>query len=56
MVGWLQDPKALAKMYYRPDLHNELKRVALLGSPGKPVKLVLGAKVVNVVSLSHDGL
>ncbi|KFX88456.1 hypothetical protein V490_07626 [Pseudogymnoascus sp. VKM F-3557] len=43
-----KDPKAPAKSYYRPDLHNELKRVALLGLGGKSVKLVLGAKVVSV--------
>lgn len=55
--GWLmKDPKALAKSYYRPDLHNELKRVALLGLGGKPVKLVLDAKVASVVSLAYDRL
>ncbi|KFZ08897.1 hypothetical protein V502_09068 [Pseudogymnoascus sp. VKM F-4520 (FW-2644)] len=43
-----RDPKAPAKSYYRPDLHNELKRVALLGLGGKAVKLVLEAKVVSV--------
>ncbi|KFY17010.1 hypothetical protein V492_00954 [Pseudogymnoascus sp. VKM F-4246] len=37
-----------AKSYYRPDLHNELRRVALLGLGGKAVKLVLDAKVVSV--------
>jgi hypothetical protein len=52
----LQDPKAPAKSYYRPDLHNELKRVALLGLGGKSVKLVLGAKVVSVVSPLVDAL
>ncbi|KFY18661.1 hypothetical protein V493_08433 [Pseudogymnoascus sp. VKM F-4281 (FW-2241)] len=40
--------KAPAKLYYRPDLHNELKRVALLGLGGKAVRLILNAKVVSV--------
>ncbi|KFY75896.1 hypothetical protein V499_04205 [Pseudogymnoascus sp. VKM F-103] len=43
-----KDPKAPAKSYYRPDLHNELKRVALLGLGCKAAKLVLDAKVVSV--------
>ncbi|KFY75889.1 hypothetical protein V498_09861 [Pseudogymnoascus sp. VKM F-4517 (FW-2822)] len=47
-LKFAKDPEAPATSYYRPDLSNELKRVALLGSGGKDVKLVINAKVVNV--------
>ncbi|OBT77935.1 hypothetical protein VF21_04357 [Pseudogymnoascus sp. 05NY08] len=47
-LDFAKDPKAGAKSYYRPDLHNELKRIALLGQGCKAVKLVLDAKVVSV--------
>lgn len=56
MVGLSQYDKAPAKLYYRPDLHNELKRVALLGLGGKAVRLILNAKVVSVVSLLYHRL
>ncbi|CZR56403.1 uncharacterized protein PAC_06291 [Phialocephala subalpina] len=37
------------RTFYRPDLHNELKRLALYPGPGKKVpKLMLGRKVISV--------
>lgn len=50
-VGWPQTSEAPAKSYYRPDLYNELRRVALLGLGCNAVKLVPGTKVVSVVSI-----
>ncbi|OBT64856.1 hypothetical protein VE03_06449 [Pseudogymnoascus sp. 23342-1-I1] len=47
-LDFAKDPTSPATSYYRPDLHNELKRVALLGLGGKAVKLVVDAKVVSV--------
>jgi hypothetical protein len=48
-----QSSKEYTRTFYRPDLHNELKRLALSPPPGYPVpKLLLGSEVVAVVSLS----